>query len=215
MRFFLIGFLLSVLFLSLAGCVPIKSGNPILTAASSQAPSSTAAADSVYFADATGTIHALKNDGAEKWRYSLLTDLKERQNRDIADVQIDRLYSKSGGRLFGIATVATGGEAGRAFLFALAENRLLWVEPIILPEPNGSPVAIGELGVYLAGNDGVLYSYDINDGHPLWQYQVSTGIIGAPAIGANETIYVTGPRQNLHAVSSRGKQLWVVETGSN
>lgn len=53
------------------------------------------------------------------------------------------------------------------------------------------PVAIGELGVYLAGNDGVLYSYNITDGHPLWQYQVSTGIIGAPAIGANETIYVT------------------------
>ena len=212
MRFFLLAALLSILYLSLTGCNGVKNNNPILTAA---APSSAVAGDSVYFADQTGTIHALQRDGVEKWRYSLLADLKKRQNEEVADVRIDRLFSRTGNRLFGIATEATGAEAGRPFLFALEENKLLWLEPTAAPEPNGSPVAVGEKGVYLAGNDGVLYAFDQSSGQILWQYRVSTGIIGSPAVGTNETIYVTGPRQNLHAVSSEGKQLWVAETGAN
>ncbi len=212
MRFFLFVPVFSVLFLWLCGCGGVKNNNPILTAA---APSSAVADDSVYFADATGTIHALQTNGVEKWRYSLLTDLKKRPNQEVVDVRVDRLFSRAGNRLFGIATEATGAEAGRTFLFALEENKLLWLEATVAPEPISSPIAIGETGVYLAGNDGVLYAFNLSNGEVLWQYRVSTGIIGSPSVGTNETIYVTGPRQNLHAVSSAGKQLWVAETGSN
>jgi hypothetical protein len=35
------------------------------------------------------------------------------------------------------------------------------------PEQNGAPIAVGQTGVYEAGNDGTLYAYSRADGHPL------------------------------------------------
>jgi outer membrane protein assembly factor BamB len=56
----------------------------------------------------------------------------------------------------------------------------------------------------------VLYAYAREDGRELWRYRVSEAAISSPTVGRDGTIYVTGPRRNLHAVSPEGKQLWVV-----
>lgn len=197
-----------VLLLNLFGCAPVKKSNLTLSAS----PSS-AADDLIYFADATGTIHALQSGGQTLWQYSLGKDLNERQSGAAAgDIRIDRLFARSGKKLFGQATVETGENAGRTILFALDANRLLWFKDAPAPEPNGSPLAIGNDALYLAGKDGVLYAFAKDDGRLLWQYQVSLGTIGAPTVGADGMIYVTGARRNLHAVGTDGVQKWVAET---
>ncbi len=124
----------------------------------------------------------------------------------------DYLTARSGGKLFGLATQETGRNAGNTILFALDGNHLLWKTDVPYPEQNGAPIAIGPTGVYEAGDDGTLYAFARSDGHALWKYQVSRGTLGAPTVGADGTIYVTGPRHNLHAVVPDGTQRWVAET---
>ncbi|MDQ6785414.1 MAG: PQQ-binding-like beta-propeller repeat protein [Acidobacteriota bacterium] len=172
-----------------------------------------AADDLIYFADATGTIHALQSeDGKLLWQYSLHDDLAKRQNNQTGDIRIDRLFARSGRKLFSLATEETGASSGHTILFALEANQLLWFKDAPSPEPNGSPIAVGDDAIYLAGKDGVLYAFARNDGRLLWQYQVSLGTIGAPSVGADGTIYVTGARRNLHAINANGIEKWVTET---
>lgn len=207
-RSFVFAILLLLLCLNFYGCAVGKQNNPILTAS----PSSSAD-DWIYFADARGTIHVLQSDGKALWQYSLLDDLAKLQNSEAAgDIRIDRLFARSERKLFGLAKIETGASAGHFILFAMEANRLLWLKDVPPPEPNGSPVAIGSDAAYLAGNDGTLYAFARGDGHLLWQYQVSLGKIGAPSVAADGVVYVTGARQNLHAVGSDGVQKWVVET---
>jgi outer membrane protein assembly factor BamB len=175
-------------------------------------PPSAAAEDYVYIADAAGRIRAIRPDGKEQWSYTLADDLRRQNSAASYDLQITYLTARSGGKLFGLATELTGRYAGEIILFALDGQHLLWQTSAPAPEPGVMPVAIGQTAVYEAGDDGVLYAFARADGHPLWQYRVSQGALGSPTIGADGTIYVTGPRHNLHAIAPDGAQRWVLQT---
>lgn len=190
-------------------CSAPRSNRTLLSA-----PPSAAADNDIYLADASGRIRALHSDSTEQWSYSLPDDLVRLDNQASHDLQIDYLVARSGGKLFGLATEITGRYAGGTILFALDGNHLLWHQEVPYPEQTGAPIAIGQTAVYEAGNDGVLYAYARANGQQLWRYRVSEGPIGSPAIGADGTIYVTGPRLNLHAITPDGAQRWVFETGT-
>jgi outer membrane protein assembly factor BamB len=177
----------------------------------SVAPAS-AADNDIYVTDAAGRIHALRPDGSEQWSYSLADDIVRLDNEPSHGVRVDYLIARSGGKLFGLATQETGSHAGRTILFALEGARLLWHKTAPSPEPEIPPVAVGRSAVYEAGDDGVVYAFARDDGRQMWQYRVSSGVLGSPIVGADETIYVTGPRHNLHAITPDGSQRWVVET---
>lgn len=97
-------------------------------------------------------------------------------------------------------------------LYALDDGKLMWFKDSPRPEPDGTPMVIGDKALYLAGNDGDLYAFARTDGRILWQYQVSPGRIGPPSLGSDGMIYVSGPRHNLHAVDVDGNQRWTFET---
>lgn len=175
-------------------------------------PPSAAADDDVYVADAQGKIRALRTDGSEQWTLSLPDEIVRRDSSSSRDLRIDFLAARSGGKLFGLATELTGRNTGRTILFALDGNHLLWQIAVPYPEQNSLPIAIGQNAVYEAGDDGVLYAFGRLDGHELWKYQVSQGALGSPSVGADGTVYVTGPLYNLHAIAPDGKQRWVHET---
>lgn len=184
-----------------------RSNRPLLSA-----PPRAAADNDIYVSDVHGRIRALRPDGTEQWTCSLPDEIRRLDNSVARDVRVDYLAARSGGKLFGLATEETGRRAGYVILFALDGNRLLWKEDVPYPGQDGTPIAVGQEGVYEAGNDGTLYAYARADGHPLWKYQVSRGALGAPTVGADGTIYVTGPRHNLHAVTPDGAERWMVET---
>jgi outer membrane protein assembly factor BamB len=193
--------------LLLASCGSSHQSGPLLSV-----PPSAAAEDYVYVADAAGRIRAIKPDGTEQWSYKLADDLR-RQNSDASyDMQIDHLTARSNGKLFGLATELTGRYAGEIILFALDGNHLLWQRSAPAPEPGVVPIAVGQTALYEAGDDGTLYAFARADGHPLWQYRVSEGALGTPIIGADGTVYVTGPRHNLHAIAPDGSERWVLQT---
>jgi len=208
-RLFLTG-IVSLVSISLLGCFASQKSTVIISASPS-----TAADGFVYFADAEGRIHALRSDGQPLWQYSLADDRARSQNGEIGEVRIEWLYARSGGKLYGLARVETGGKTGDMVLFALDGNQLRWFKDSPRPEPNGSPVAIGDRSIYLAANDGKLYAFDRDDGRMLWQYQVSLGGIGSPSLGTDGIIYVTGTGHNLHAIDADGKQRWKVDTNPN
>ena len=194
--------------LNTTGCIsPQQPGVAI-----SPSPS-TAADDLVYFADPAGWIHALRSDGAPLWRYSLADGIRAQKPQDLTDLRIDRLIARSDKQLYGLARVESGGQAGSVILFALDGDHLRWFQDVTRPEPNGSPVAVGDSTLYLAGNDGTLYAYARDDGHKVWQYVVGNGRIGAPSLGGDGIVYLTGPRHNLHAIGPDGKQIWTANTG--
>lgn len=192
--------------LVLGGCVQQRNSGPLLSA-----PPSATADNDIYIADAVARIRALRPDGTEQWSYSLAEDLARLNKRSSHDFKINYLAARSGGKLFGLATQVTGGHTGESFLFALDGNHLRWQRAIPYPEQDNIPIAIGRDGVYEAANDGVLYAFARDDGHPSWQYHIG-GALGAPTVGTDDTIYVTGPRHNLHAIAPDGTQKWVVET---
>jgi outer membrane protein assembly factor BamB len=189
--------------LLLAACS--RGGGPILSA-----PPSAAVDRDVYVADADH-ISALGADGKAQWSYSLGDELRRVDKEASRDIRIDYLVARSGGKLFGLAQ-ESGSRAGRRILFALDGNRLAWHREVPYPSQDVTPLAIGDTAVYEAGEDGVLYAFARNDGKPLWQYRVSGGPLGAPTMGADGTIYITGPRHNLHAVAPDGTSRWVIET---
>jgi outer membrane protein assembly factor BamB len=199
--------LLAGLLLVLTSCAAPHSRRPLVSVAAS------AAADNdVYVADAQARIRALRNDGSEQWTFSLPDEIHRRDSSTSRDLRIDFLAARSGGKLFGLATQLTGRNAGATILFALDGNHLLWQDGVPYPEQNSLPIAIGPNAVYEAGDDGVLYAFERLDGHELWKYQVSQGPLGAPTVGADGTVYVTGPNFNLHAIAPDGQQRWVAET---
>jgi outer membrane protein assembly factor BamB len=193
-----------------ASCTPRRNG--IMLSAPPNVSPSAAADNDIYLADATGNIRALSADGKEEWSYTLSNDLVRLESEASHDIRIDHLAARSAGKLFGLATQETGRQAGRTYLFALNEDHLAWYKVVAYPEQGVSPIAIGQKAVYEAGDDGKLYAFARDDGHPLWKYDVSAGPIGSPTVGADETIYIAGPRHNLHAISPDGTQKWVLET---
>lgn len=193
--------------LALTACTAQHSTRPLLSA-----PPSAAADNDIYITDAEGRIRALRPDGTEQWALSIPDEIVRLDNTASRDIRIDYLAARSGGKLFGLATAVSGRSAGNTILFALDGNRLLWHVGVPFPEQNSAPVAVGPTAVYESGDDGVLYAFSRADGHELWKYQVSQGELGSPTVGADGTVYVTGPRHNLHAVSPEGTQRWVAET---
>jgi outer membrane protein assembly factor BamB len=193
--------------LLLASCGGSHPNAPLLSV-----PPSAAAEDYVYIADAAGRIRAIRPDGKEQWAYTLADDLRRQDSAASYDLQITYLTARANGKLFGLATELTGRYAGEIILFALDGNRLLWQTSAPAPEPAVVPIAIGQTALYEAGDDGVLYAFARTDGHRLWQYRVSQGTLGTPTIGADGTIYVTGPRHNLHAIAPDGSERWVLQT---
>lgn len=78
---------LLLLSLSFLGCAGGRRSNLTVTASPSAA-----ADDLIYFADATGTTHALQAEsGKQLWQYSLGEDLAKRQDNQAGDLRIDRL----------------------------------------------------------------------------------------------------------------------------
>ena len=198
--------LLSFAMLALTACGQ-KRPAPLLSAAP------TAAADNdIYVADGAGRIRDLRSDGTEQWSYYLGEDLAKQEPGAAYDVRINHLAARSGGKLFSLATLASGSRSGETILFVLDKNRLLWQRTVPTPMQAGAPLAVGQDAIYEAGADGVLYAFARADGRPLWQYRVSDGTLGSPTVGADGTVYVTGPRHNLHAIAPDGSQRWIVET---
>lgn len=204
-RFRLLIFFGTVLILS--GCAAPHSTRPLLSA-----PPSAAADNDIYITDAEGRVRALRPDGTEQWTLSIPDEIVRLDNTVSRDIRIDYLVARSGGKLFGLVTEVSGRNAGNTILFALDGNHLLWHVGVPFPEQNGAPIAVGPTAVYESGDDGALYAFARSDGRGLWKYQVSQGALGSPTVGADGTVYVTGPRLNLHAVSPEGTQRWVVET---
>lgn len=192
----------------LASCGRQPRRAPLLSAA----PPSATADNDIYLADGAGRIRALRPDGTEQWSYSLAEDLARAEQGAAHDIRINYLAARSGGKLFCLATLASGARSGETILFALDKNHLLWQRTVPTPAQAVAPLAIGQDAIYEAGTDGVLYAFARNDSHPLWQFRVSDGALGSPAVGADGTVYVTGPRRNLHAIAPDGSERWVVET---
>lgn len=199
--------LLSLSMLALAGCGQHARRDPLVTA-----PPSAAADNDIYVADGAGRIRALRTDGTEQWSYSLADDLSRLEQGTAHDVRVNYLTARSGGKLFCLATLASGSRSGETILFALDKNHLLWQRTVPTPVQAVAPLAVGQDSIYEAGADGVLNAFARGDGHPLWQYRVSDAALGSPTVGADGTVYVTGPRRNLHAIAPDGSQRWVVET---
>jgi outer membrane protein assembly factor BamB len=175
-------------------------------------PPSATLDNDIYLAEEGGRIRALRPDGSEQWSYSLPEDLERLSGQPSHDIRIDYLAARSGGHVFGLATRLSGRQNGVSILFALDGSKLLWEREVPFPAQGVAPIAIGKDAVYEAGDDGVLYAYAREDGRPLWQYRVSEAAIGQPTVGGDGTIYVTGPRQNLHAIAPDGSQRWVAGT---
>lgn len=191
--------------LTLMSCGSQQPSRPLLSVAPS------AAADNdIYVADQVGRIRALRPDGSEQWSVSLPDEILKQDNGASHDIRIDLLAARSGGKIFGLATQLTGRNAGGTILFALDSSHLLWQVEASYPEQNGAPLAIGSNAVYEAAQDGALYAFARTDGKQIWKYQVSQGSLGSPTVGADGTIYVTGPNYNLHAVAPDGTQRWIV-----
>jgi outer membrane protein assembly factor BamB len=203
---FILLLLVSALFL-LQGCSKGRPKAPLLSA-----PPSAAADNDIYVADTQGRIRALRPDGTEQWTYSLSDDLARLEPDASHDIRIDYLAARSGGKLFGLATETSGRNAGKTLLFALDGNHLLWRTSAPSPERGSGPIAIGQTAVYEAGGDGVLYAFARLDGKNLWQVRVSQGALGSPSVGADGTVYVTGPQHNLHAIAPDGTERWMVDT---
>lgn len=199
--------LLAIVALIAASCGSPRARGPLLSA-----PPSAAADNDIYVADAMGRIRALRPDGTEQWSYSLADDLARLDQGASHDLRVEYLAARSGGKLFGLATLMSGNRAGQTILFALDGNRLVWQREIPSPGQGIVPIAIGHDALYEAGDDGTLYAFARDDGHTLWQYRISEGSLGSPTVGTDGTIYITGPRRNLHAIAPDGSQRWVVET---
>jgi len=193
--------------MTLAGCISSQKTNLVFS------PSPSVAHDGlVYFADAAGSIHAIQSDGQALWQYSLADELRTRELGGFGEIRIDRLFAPANDRLFALARVETGIKTGSLILFKLEGNHLKWFKEAPQPEPNGSPIAIGDKALYFAANDGDLYAIARDDGRTLWQYHVGDGRIGSPILGPEGLIYITGTHHNLHAVDADGNRRWKVDT---
>lgn len=195
------------LMLVAASCTPSGTNEPVV----SVAPTATAT-DAVYVADKVGRVRAFGLDGTERWSVSLGDEISRLNGRDSRDIQIEYLAAEQDGKLFGLAGQLTGEHKGDSYLFALSGNRIVWQRTVPYPSQGVAPLAVGQTAVYLAADNGTLSAFARVDGNPLWQYRVSRGALGSPAVGADGTIYVAGADHNLHAVGTDGKPRWVVKT---
>ncbi len=197
-------FIAGLMLLATCGCARSSKG-PVM----SISPSATA--DSlVYIADRAGTIRAISSDGKEQWSYKLADELKE--NGVVPDLRIDSLIARSGGALYVLASNVTGSKAGTVELFSLNGNHMVWHREVPKTQPGIHPIAVNSEEIYLAGEDGALYALSRADGQLKWKFQVSQGPLGAPIVGTDGTVYVTGPGHNLHAIGPDGVEKWKLET---
>ena len=190
-----------------ASCTTSGTNEPVVSVSPTAA-----ATDAVYIADNVGRVRAFSLDGTERWSVPLGDEISRLNARDSHDIQIEYLVAQQDGKLFGLAGQLTGKHAGDSYLFALNGNRIVWQRSVPYPSQGVAPLAVGQTAVYLAANDGTLSAFARVDGNPLWQYRVSPGALGSPAVGADGTIYVAGADHNLHAVGTDGKSRWVVKT---
>ena len=127
------------------------------------------------------------------------------------------------GRQFSSAAVADGkvyiGAAlatGVGYLHALdqATGALLWSYETGGGISMQSAVVVGSDGtVYFAAYDGYLYAVNGADGVLRWRYQAGAAMDGAPALGADGTIYL-GARNGVHALNaSDGSLRWQYPMG--
>ena len=199
--------LLTFLIFVAASCTPSGTNEPVV----SVAPTATAT-DAVYVADNVGRIRAFSLDGNERWSFSLGDEISRLNGRHSRDIQVEYLAAEQNGTLFGLAAQLTGKHTGESYLFALSGNRIVWQRSVPYPSQGIAPLAVGLTAVYLAANDGTLSAFARVDGNPLWQYRVSSGPMGSPAVGADGTIYVADADHYLHALGTDGKLRWVVKT---
>lgn len=91
--------------------------------------------------------------------------------------------------------------------------------------------ALSSDGIVYAGTgqDGKLYAIDASDGSTLWSYQTAAnpdydpqnphdpeyGVLTAPVIGADGTVYVGAVDGRLYAVDSSGSLIWAAKTGDS
>lgn len=77
----------------------------------------------------------------------------------------------------------------------------------------GSAV-IGDNGtVYVAGTDGILYTFS-SVGELLWTWTTRSAIYGSPTIGSDGTIYISNwMNSTTYAISSAGELIWKCTTG--
>ena len=77
----------------------------------------------------------------------------------------------------------------------------------------GSAV-IGDNGtIYVAGTDGILYTFS-SVGELLWTWTTRSGIYGSPTIGNDGTIYISNwMNSTTYAISSTGELIWKCTTG--
>ena len=196
--------ILSFAFLLLA-CNTPDSFQTTLTA-----PARAISDNDIYVSDRFGTIHALRPDGTEQWAVKLSAEIARIANAPVSrDLIVEFLAADPNGKVFGLAMEESGGSRGQRIMFALDANRLLWQQEVPYPSKGKGSVTISRDSVVLAGNDGVLYSYDKSSGNLIWQYKVSNEHLGEPASGADGTIYVTGVQHELHAVGTDGTPQWV------
>jgi outer membrane protein assembly factor BamB len=203
----LVSFSILVAALSFAGCAPRPSDRPLLSV-----PPATVSDNKIYIAEAGERIRALDQNGKEQWSFSVGDSLARATNRSSRDFQTVFLAAREGGKVFGLAGQLSGAHAGTMYLFALAENHLLWQTEVRQPTSEVPRIALGKMAIYEAGNDGVLYAFAQSDGHLLWQHHVSDGPLGALTIGNDDTIYVIGPLSHLHALAPNGSEKWAIET---
>jgi len=192
----------------LGGCVQQRNfGTPMLTA-----PPSTATDSDIYIAENGARIRAFDPSGKEQWAYSLADDLARLNNRESHDFQIIYLTARTGGKLYGLAKQVTGGHVGETFLFEVDKGRLLWQRLVPRSAESIVPIAVGKDLVYEVGDNGIIYAFAATDGGARWQYRVAEGTLGTPTVNDEGTLYITGPRGNLHAIAPDGSQRWVIET---
>lgn len=78
----------------------------------------------------------------------------------------------------------------------------------------GSAVTGKNGNIHVAGDDGVLYTFN-STGKLLWYYVTRSSIYGSPTIGNDGTIYVSNwANSTTYAINSNGSLIWQCTTGN-
>jgi outer membrane protein assembly factor BamB len=78
--------------------------------------------------------------------------------------------------------------------------------------PVSARAAIGDNRVYVACEDGNLYSLNKNDGTLIWSFDANSPLVSSPTLGYYGIVYVGSEEGKLHAVNGEGDVLWTHTT---
>ncbi|MHC4455863.1 MAG: outer membrane protein assembly factor BamB family protein [Planctomycetota bacterium] len=78
--------------------------------------------------------------------------------------------------------------------------------------PVSARAAIGNNRVYVACEDGKLYTLNKNDGTLIWSYDANSPLVSSPTLGYYGMVYVGSEDGKLHAINRRGKLCWTHTT---